>query len=111
MNGTLDEITQIARDALREAVHLDLEASVDVEEIEEIPESGNFIVTVSFWRKDNRPTSPRSSDLSVRIEQQKKEFADNLLNPWRKKYKRVEVDPRKGRVLAIRMYEPRLELI
>ena len=31
---------------------------------------------------------------------------DDFLNPWRKKFKRVEVDPAQGKAIAIRMYEP-----
>jgi len=111
MTVEIDEITRIAQDALRKAVSLAPEARVDIEEIEEVAQSGNFLVTVSFWRKDNRPTSPPGMDLRTRVEQEKRSLADDLLNPWRKKFKRVEVDPREGRAVAIRMYEPHLEVI
>ena len=35
-------------------------------------------------------------------------LSPDLLHPWRRKYKRVEVDPAQGKVVAIRMYEPPL---
>jgi len=111
MAAEIEEITKIAQDALRKAVSLAPEARMDIEEIEEVAQSGNFLVTVSFWRKDNRPTSPPNTDVRTRIEQEKRALADDLLNPWRKRFKRVEVDPREGRAVSIRMYAPQLELI
>lgn len=69
----------------------------EVEEIEEMP-SGNYLVTLGYWSKDSKPNSGLIPN----------DLATELFNPWRRKYKRVEIDPTKGRAVAIRMYEPTL---
>lgn len=68
--------------------------SPEVEEVEELP-SGNYIVTLGYWSRDSRPSTGL-------------DFSAGLFNPWRRKYKRVEIDPKKGKAVAIRMYEPAL---
>jgi hypothetical protein len=77
---------------------------VEVEEIEEQP-SGNYVVTLGYWSKDTKPPSPGPFPATKTTLQA---LSGELLNPWRRKYKRVEIDPKKGKAVAIRMYEPAL---
>ena len=72
--------------------------SPEVEEVEELP-SGNYLVTLGYWSRDSKPTSAFVAGGSMGLD---------LFNPWRRKYKRVEIDPEKGKAVAIRMYEPAL---
>lgn len=97
------EIEAIIGIALEEFAKVFATASKDkavapeVEEIEEMP-SGNYLVTLGYWSKDSKPNSGLVPN----------DLGTGLFNPWRRKYKRVEIDPAKGRAVAIRMYEPAL---
>ncbi|MBN8459612.1 MAG: hypothetical protein J0M04_17420 [Verrucomicrobia bacterium] len=94
------EIETILEIALQEFAKVFADASnnkgvsPEVEEVEELP-SGNYLVTLGYWSRDSKPSS--ALDLGA-----------GLFNPWRRKYKRVEIDPEKGKAVAIRMYEPAL---
>jgi hypothetical protein len=94
------EIETILEIALQEFAKVIADASKnkgvspEVEEVEELP-SGNYLVTLGYWSKDSKPTS--GVDLGA-----------GFLSPWRRKYKRLEIDPAKGKAVAIRMYEPAL---
>jgi hypothetical protein len=82
----------------------------EVEEIEEQPDSRHYLVTFGYWAKDSKPSTPLKgpSTIEESMELRKRSQSADLFNPWRRKYKRVEVDPDQGKVIAIRMYEPPL---
>jgi len=81
----------------------------EVGEVEENPSSGHYLITVRYWEKDSKPipTGPKQTGEVVSLNSVKnRSLAVDLINPWRRKFKRVEVDPRKGKAVAVRMYEP-----
>lgn len=108
MSEGLEKIVQIACEEFRKLLSEDKATGIEIEEVEEQPKSGHYFVILGYWAKDNKPRPTAISPAKSR------EFAagvDNLedfLNPWRKKFKRVEVDPARGKAIAIRMYEPPL---
>lgn len=90
----------------------------EVEEIEELP-TGNYMVTLGYWSRDSKPNhedaAPKPRKGAVILDQsfdpgplRRVTGINQLFNPWRRKYKRVEIDPKKGKAVAIRMYEPAL---
>lgn len=92
---------QIIRIAAEEFAKLVPDAvGLEVEEIENELVSGSYFVTLGYWMKDSKPTQ------RVSAKDSEQSALDNLLNPWRRRFKRVEVDPVEGRAVAIRMYEP-----
>ena len=108
MSEDLEKIVQIACDEFRKLLPEDKAAGIEIEEVEEQPKSGHYFVTLGYWAKDNKPL-PRNIPLK-----QSMEFSvgigssEDFFNPWRKKFKRVEVDLARGKAIAIRMYEPPL---
>ena len=103
MPATTEDIIRIASEEFRK---LAPEASgVDVEELEEDASSGHFFVTLGYCVKDSKPTQTAWEQPGHEWE---KSRLDALLNPWRRKFKRVEIDPAAGRAIAIKMYEPPL---
>ena len=103
----LQRIIQIANSEFRKLLPESKATGVEVEEIEEQVESGHYIVTLGYWARDNKPTS-QTLDPAFAIQSIMKGGSEELLNPWRKKYKRVVVDPERKKAIAIRMYEPPL---
>ena len=108
MHEGFDKIIQIASEEFKKLLPEDRATGVEIEEIEERSDSGhvgNCIVTFSYWARDNKPNffAPHTV---ARLT--KDGISEDLINPWRRKYKRVEVDPAKNKVIAIRMYEPPL---
>ena len=118
------DIETIIRIALEEFAKVFATASKDkavspeVEEVEELP-CGNYLVTLGYWSRDSKPgiggaaSKPTKAGLPPiqfddPLQTTKKTAYNELLNPWRRKYKRVEIDPNKGKAVAIRMYEPAL---
>lgn len=105
MTVELDEIIRIAANELEKVV---TNTPVEVEEIEERRDSehvGHYVVTFSYWARDNKPLPKPSIGDSIRMATTQ-ESAKDLFNPWRKRFKRVEVDPEQNKVVAIRMYDP-----
>ncbi|MCF7731865.1 MAG: hypothetical protein K9N23_09260 [Akkermansiaceae bacterium] len=105
MNTEIETIIRIALEEFGKVISKNKAASVEIEEIEEQP-SGNYLVTLGYWIKDTKP-EPDPGTLAAKMSGLQSLTGD-LLNPWRRKYKRVEIDPKKGKVVAIRMYEPAL---
>ena len=105
MNTDIEDIIRIALEEFGKVIYKNQAAPVDVEEIEEQP-SGNYVVTLGYWSKDTKPEPAAGTLAATRINIQS--LSGELLNPWRRKYKRVEIDPTQGRAVAIRMYEPAL---
>lgn len=118
------EIETILEIALQEFAKVIADASKnkgvspEVEEVEELP-SGNYLVTLGYWSKDSKPNLSSFGDMPNKeaahlalLERPdspgKNDTIRDLLNPWRRRYKRVEIDPKKGKAVAIRMYEPAL---
>jgi len=99
MDNGIETIIQIALDEFRKLISEDQAKVVEIEEIEEKQPSGNFLVTLGYWAKDTKPAA--AADMVVSA-------MSGLMNPWRRKFKRVEVDPKKKRAVAIKMYEPPL---
>lgn len=123
MDEGIENIIRIASEEFRKLFPSDMAAGIEVEEIEKT-KSGNYFVTLGYWSRDNKPTveqgKPRTGIIGGnhpikdphqrRAEESKFEKAafENLMNPWRRKYKRVEIDPQQGKAIAIKMYEPPL---
>lgn len=102
----LEKIIQIASEEFRKLLPEGKATGVEIEEIEEQPESGHYLVTLGYWARDNKPR-PENPSMGTAIQLAMTSSKD-LFNPWRRKYKRVEVDPVHGKAIAIRMYEPPL---
>ena len=107
MSEDLEKIIQIAREEFRKLVSEDKATGVEIEEIEEHPKSGNYLVTLGDWARDNKP-APELGPRAISIKSMLAGSSEDLFNPWRRKYKRVEVDPVQKKAIAIRMYEPPL---
>ncbi len=110
MSEVLEKIIQIASEELRKLLPEVKATGVEIEEIEERNDSGhagNCVVTFSYWARDNKPR-PKNVPPGTAIQLAMGGCSEDLFNPWRRKFKRVEVDPKQGKVIAIRMYEPPL---
>lgn len=101
-----DEIIRIAESGLGKVVP---NTPVEVEEIEERTDSGHvghYVVTFSYWARDTKPTPENPATGQVVSLAMRNESKKDLFNPWRKRFKRVEVDPQQNKIVAIRMYDP-----
>lgn len=107
MSEELENIIQIASEEFRKLLPDDKATGVEIEEIEKHPESGNYLVTLGYWARDNKPR-PKNVPPGTVIQLAMGGSSEDLFNPWRRKYKRIEVDPVLGKAIAIRMYEPPL---
>ena len=119
MDEGIETIIRIASEEFGKLMPEGKAAGLEVEEVEKAS-SGNFFVTIGYWAKDSKPDSdswkPHSRAVTLGSTQAhkkaRKETAEltlqSFLNPWRRKYKRVEVDPKAGTAIAIKMYEPPL---
>ena len=105
MDTEIENIIRIALEEFGKVVSKNKAAEVEVEEIEEQQPSGNYLVTLGYWSKD---TKPEPAPGTITAAMAFKSLTADLLHPWRRKYKRVEIDPKKGKAVAIRMYEPAL---
>lgn len=103
----MEKIIRIANDEFAKILPESKATGVEIEEIEELSESGHYLVTISYWARDNKPM-PKNLGIDVSMNIAMGRSAEDLYNPWRKKYKRVVVDPTQGKAVAIRMYEPPL---
>jgi hypothetical protein len=122
MDEGIENIIRIASEEFGKLYPPNKATGVDVEEIEK-DSSGHYFVTLGYWSRDNKPSveqgkpttgvignHPIKDPNQRRAEESKFQKAafENLMNPWRRKYKRIEVDPQQGRAIAIKMYEPPL---
>lgn len=108
MPAELEEIIHIAE---KELVKLVPKTSMEVEEIElrhDSGHAGHYEVTFSYWARDTKPLPENPQIGHVISMATRLESKNDFFNPWRKRYKRVEVDPEQEKVIAIRMYEPPL---
>jgi hypothetical protein len=106
MDIAIEKIIQIALEEFRGLVSANQAMGVEIEEIEELQPSGNYLVTLGYWAKTTKPKP--SPSIIGEIGTLGKALTGDLVNPWRRKFKRVEIDPKKGKAVAIRMYEPPL---
>ncbi|MCU0776995.1 MAG: hypothetical protein MUF86_04930 [Akkermansiaceae bacterium] len=95
MDEDLENIIRIASEEFTKLIPAEKAAGLEVEEVEKAS-SGNFFVTLGYWARDSKPSGGMDSLNAA------------FLNPWRRKYKRVEVDPEEGKAISIKMYEPPL---
>jgi hypothetical protein len=95
MEEDIENIIRIASDEFSKLIPAAKASGLEVEEIEK-SSSGNFLVTLGYWAKDSKPNGGIDS------------LNASFLNPWRRKYKRVEVDPEAGKAISIKMYQPPL---
>lgn len=103
----VEKVIQIAIEELRKLLPEDKATGIEIEEIEEHSSSGHYFVTLGYWARDNKPrlgNGPPSTAKQLAMGGSPEDF----FNPWRKKFKRVEVDLPQGKAVAIRMYEPPL---
>lgn len=105
MNTGLEEATSIAIEAFKKVVNSG--AGIEVEELEVDQATGHIYVTIGYWDRDNMP------ELSVQeigqgILKGRKYERPDFLNPWRRKYKRIDVDPDMGQAVSIKMFSPQL---
>jgi hypothetical protein len=107
MSQSHEKIIQIAIEEFRKLLPEDKATGIEIEEIEEQPKSGHYFVTLGYWARDNKPR-PEKVPLNKSLELAMGGSPEDFFNPWRKKFKRVEVDPAQGKAIAIRMYEPPL---
>jgi hypothetical protein len=107
MSEDLEKIVQIACEEFRKLLPEDKATGVEIEEVEEQPKSGHYFVTLGYWARDNKPR-PKNIPVSKVVELAVGGSTEDFFNPWRKKFKRVEVDSTQGKAIAIRMYEPPL---
>lgn len=107
MPSGMEKIIRIASEEFRKLLPESKATGIEIEEIEEQSESGHYVVTLSYWARDNKP-APKNLRFNAAIEAAMGSDPEDLYNPWRKKYKRVVVDPSQGKAVAIRMYEPPL---
>lgn len=107
MSEGLEKIIQIAIEEFRKLLTEDKATGIEIEEIEEQPKSGHYFVTLGYWARDNKPR-PEKVSFNKSLELAMGGSPEDFFNPWRKKFKRVEVDPVQGKAIAIRMYEPPL---
>lgn len=107
MSEGLEKIIQIATEEFRKLLPEDKATGIEIEEIEEQTKSGHYFVTLGYWARDNKPR-PEKVSLNRSLELAMGGSPEDLFNPWRKKFKRVEIDPAQGKAIAIRMYEPPL---
>ncbi len=107
MKVGMEKIIRIANEEFGKLFPESKATGVEIEEIEEQPESGHFMVTISYWARDNKPR-PKGITPGSAIQVAMGSDLEDLYNPWRRKYKRVMVDPAQGKAVAIRMYEPPL---
>lgn len=103
----MEEIIRIANEEFGKLLPKSKATGVEIEEIEEQPESGHFVVTISYWARDNKPM-PKDLGIDISMKIATGRNPEDIYNPWREKYKRVVVDPAQGKAVAIRMYEPPL---
>lgn len=104
----IENIVQIAKE---DFAKLFPGKTFEVEEVEENASSGHYLVTVGYWEKDSKPVpkEPQEFGGAISLHSMKsRSLSADLINPWRRKFKRVEVDPALGKAVAIRMYEPPL---
>lgn len=106
MEQTLDQFVEIALLEVRKLLP-DGARDLVVEEVEEDCESGCYSITVGYWARDNKPV-PVKAPLGAAMQAAMGGDPEDFFNPWRRKYKRVVIDPAKSKVIAIRMYEPPL---
>jgi len=107
MERNLDQVVETARRELGKLLPEDSARDIIVEEVEELLESGHYLITIGYWARDNKP-KPARMPIGSAMHAAMGGDPEDLFNPWRRKYKRVVIDPAKGRVIAIRMYEPPL---
>lgn len=93
---TREEGVQRARAALAELLEEEL-PGLELEEIEESPDSQTWLITFGFWVKDTRPSSSVDQGLAA------------FLNPYRRKYKTMVVRKDDGEILAMKIREPELK--
>jgi len=103
----MDNASQIALDAFHKVVSGPQAKGVEVEEIEEETSSGHLIVTLGYWSRDTMP-EPTLEDMRTGVFKGKGFKIPEFLDPWRRKYKRVTVESKSGRVVSIKMYGPPL---
>lgn len=106
MSEAIENIIKIATEEFRKLFPESKATGVEIEEIEKDPKSSHYVVTLGYWTRDNKPR-PENTPMGTLVQLSTTSSRD-LFNPWRRKYKRVEVDPSAGKVIAIRMYEPPL---
>lgn len=115
MDARTEDIIRIASEELAKLFAPELHVEFEVEEIER-SSTGNYYVTLGYWARDSKPLS-KSLKLAVDAKNsprtdhgsgEEDSPLDILMNPWRRKFKRVEVDPINQKAIAIRMYEPPL---
>ncbi len=97
-----EKIIRIASDEFRKLAPQ--ATGIEIEEIEETA-SGHSVVTLGYWIKDSKPAPSKSDGDSQPIF---KGLSADFINPWRRRYKRVEVDPKLNKAVSIKMYEPPL---
>lgn len=107
MSEGLEKIIQIASEEFRKLLPEDKATGIEIEEIEEQPKSGHYFVTLGYWARDNKPR-PENVPPGTARQLAMGGSPEDFFNPWRKKFKRVEVDPAQGKAISIRMYEPPL---
>jgi len=108
MKTEMDKVIEIAIEQFGKLFPEGKATGVEIEEIEEDPESGNYLVTIGYWARDNKP---ESVDMKTKLQSMTAGFGrdpEDILNPWRRKYRRVEIDSKQQKAVAIRMYEPPL---
>ncbi len=101
----IENIVQIAKE---EFSKLFPGKDFEFEEVEENLSTGHYLVTLGYWEKDSKPVpiskGPRTIEEAASL--RSRSLSADLINPWRRKFKRIEVDPKKEKAIAIRMYEP-----
>lgn len=92
---TREEAVENAKEGLAKLLRQEL-PGLELEEVEEAPDSQSWLITFGFWVKDTRPSS--SSDVTL-----------GFLRPYRRKYKTMVVRKDDGDVIAMKIREPELE--
>jgi len=104
MTSDLENFIRIAVEEFRILLPEEKATGLEIEEVEKHPQTGHYSITIGYWARDNKPAPEIPSRDGV-IHGYLTSTND-LFNPWRRKYKRVEVDPVGQKAIAIRMYEP-----
>jgi len=115
MTDGLENVIQIAKEEFKKLLPDGKVTGVEVEEVEEQATTGRYFVTFGYWVRDTKPSPDLArpgaglipGEISLKSSRTPSLSAD-IINPWRRKYKRLEIDPAQGKVIAIRMYEPPL---
>lgn len=115
MANEIKTVIQIAMEEFNKLLPHGMATGVEVEEVEEQAGTGRYYVTLGYWVRDTKPVpdlagpgSRSIPDLPPLKSSRTPSLSADLINPWRRKYKRVEIDPIQGKAIAIRMYEPPL---